>query len=220
MAAAPGLVEAGRAILGKPVALLLLGAFLGANFVATIFLTWTPTFLVEKFHFKLTAAGLSGSVFIHLASALSAPLGGWLADCWSRRAAGGRMLVQATGLLVGSVFVFLVGTTGNIAVLLLTMTCFGFCKGLYDGNIFASLFDVVDPRARGTAAGIMNTVGWGGGALGPVAVGLASKYGRHATEMENMSEAIACCAAVYVVGAALLFLAAFAVSRRPRTRLG
>lgn len=59
------------------------------------FLTWTPTFLVEKFQCKLTAAGLSGSVYIHLASAVSAPVGGVLADRLTRRFAGGRMLVQA-----------------------------------------------------------------------------------------------------------------------------
>lgn len=51
------------------------------------------------------------------------------------------------------------------------MTGFGFCKGLYDSGIFASLFDAIEPRARGTPTGLMNTVGWGGGAVGPVAVG-------------------------------------------------
>jgi MFS family permease len=196
-------------------ALLLLAAFLGANFVAAIFLTWTPTFLVEKFHFQLASAGLSGSVFIHLASALSVPVGGWLADRWSRRLAGGRMLVQALGLLVGSGFVFLVGTTENVQVLLVVMSFFGLCKGLYDSNIFAAIFDVIEPRARGTAAGIMNTVGWGGGALGPLAVGWLSKHGRHATEMQNMSEAIACCSVIYIAGAGLL-LAAAVYARRDR----
>ena len=42
----------------------------------------------------------------------------------------------------------------------------GFCKGIYDANIFASLFDVVRPEDRGTAAGLMNTVGWTGGLVG------------------------------------------------------
>ena len=213
--APPGWKEIALRLLRNRTALLLLAAFLGANFVATIFLTWTPTFLVEKFHFQLASAGLSGSVFIHLASAVSVPLGGGLADRWSLRLAGGRMLVQAAGLLVGAVFVFLVGTTVNVAVLLVVMSCFGLCKGLYDSNIFASIFDVIEPRSRGTAAGIMNTVGWGGGALGPLAVGWISKHGRHATEMDNMSEAIACCSAIYIVGAVLLLLAA-ACARRDR----
>jgi adenine-specific DNA-methyltransferase len=46
------------------------------NFVATIFLAWTPTFLVEMFGYSLGTAGLTGTLFIHLASALSAPLAG------------------------------------------------------------------------------------------------------------------------------------------------
>ena len=36
----------------------------------------------------------------------------------------------------------------------------GFFKGLYDANIFASAFDVVPPAARGRAAGFMNMIGW------------------------------------------------------------
>jgi len=205
--------DIGAAVLRKPTALLLLSAFVGANFVAAIFLTWTPTFLVEKFHFELTAAGLSGSVFIHLASACSVPLGGWLADRWSQRLVGGRMLVQALALAVGSVFVFLVGTTQRVGVLLATMTLYGICKGLYDANIFAALFDVVDLRARGTAAGFMNTVGWAGAGLSTLAVGWVTQHGRHVNEMENMSEAIAVCAVVYLISAALLFLAMLSMHR-------
>ena len=205
--------EIGRAVFRTPTALFLMAAFLAANFVATIFLTWTPTFLVEKFHFKLASAGLSGTVFIHLASAFSAPLGGIVADRLASRIAGARMLVQALGLLAGSGAVFLVGSTADVRTLLLAMTFFGFCKGFYDSNIFASLYDVIEPRARATAAGVMNTVGWGGGALGPLFVGWASLHGRHATEVENMSGAIASCGAVYLVGSALLFAAVFFVRR-------
>src|SRR5205807_8297751 len=77
-----------RAVFARPVVPLLMLVFLLANFVATIFLTWTPTFLVEKFQFRLTSAGLSGSAFIHLASAASVPWGGLLADRWARRHPG------------------------------------------------------------------------------------------------------------------------------------
>src|SRR5438093_7296076 len=122
-------VDAAVMIFSKPTALVLMAVFLGANFVATIFLTWTPTFLVEKFHYQLTAAGLSGSVFIHLASACSVPIGGILADRLARRLAGGRMLVQALGLLAGSVPVFFVGTTADEQTLLWAMTLFGLGKG-------------------------------------------------------------------------------------------
>jgi len=203
-----------RVIFRAPSVPLLMLAFVGANFVATIFLTWTPTFLVEKFNFKLTSAGLSGTVFIHLASACSVPIAGWLADRLCRRFVAGRMLVQAFGLAAGAGFVFLVGRTASTSTLIFAMTVFGICKGFYDSGIFASLFDSIEPRARGTAAGSMNTVGWGGGALGPVLVGLASKYGGKATEVENMSEAIAWCGAIYLVAAAFLGAAIYYSRRR------
>jgi len=207
-------VETLRAIFRSPAVPLLMLAFVGANFVATIFLTWTPTFLVEKFGFKLTSAGLSGTVFIHLASAVSVPIAGTLADQLRRRLAGGRMLVQASGLLAGAGFVCLVGKTNSETTLLVAMTVFGICKGFYDSGIFASVYDSIEPRARGTAAGLMNTVGWGGGALGPLFVGLATKYGRKSTAMENMSDAIAFGGVIYLVAAGLVFTAMFLFAKK------
>jgi MFS family permease len=211
-----GFGETIRILFRSPVVPLLMLAFVGANFVATIFLTWTPTFLVEKFGFRLAAAGLSGTVFIHLASAASVPVAGALADRLTRRFAGGRMLVQGLGLLAGAAFVVMVGRTGDRGTLILAMTAFGLCKGFYDSGIFASLFDAVEPRARGTAAGMMNTVGWGGGALGPVFVGWASKYGSRPTEVENMSDAIAFGGAVYLVSAAMIAAAMWLHARQAR----
>jgi MFS family permease len=94
------------------------------------------------------------------------------------------------------------------------MAFFGACKGFYDSGIFASLFDAVEPRARGSAAGLMNTVGWGGGALGPLFVGIVSKYGSKPTEIENMSQAISFGAYVYVVAAGLLVAATLLFSKQ------
>jgi MFS family permease len=202
-----------RVIFRTPAAMLLMAGFFCANFVAVIFLTWTPKFLVEKFHYSIGAAGLTGTIYIHLASAVSVPLAGLLADRFVRRFAGGRMMVQAVGLLAGAAFVFLVGTTTSTTTLLLAMTCFGLCKGFYDSGIFASLYDTIEPRARGTAAGLMNTVGWGGGALGPLFVGFASKYGGKPTPVDNMSDAIAFGGAVYLVAAGLIFAAMLLFTR-------
>jgi MFS family permease len=210
----PSFPETLRAIARSPAALILLIVFPGANFVSAVFMTWTPTFLVEKFGFKLAEAGLSGSVFIYLACAAGSPVAGWLADRLSRRMVGGRILVQALGLGAGTGFIFLVGMTPNVSTLLLSMTGFGLCKGFYDSNIFASMFDFVEPGARGAATGLMNMTGWFGGALGPVYLGWAALHGRHASEMANMSEAIAWCAPIYLAGSLLLFAAIFLSAKR------
>jgi MFS family permease len=207
------LPESLRTIFRSPMALVLMGGFLGANFVAAIFLTWTPTFLVKKFDFKLTTAGLSGAVFIHAASALSVSFSGALADYLGQRLRGGRVIVQACGLLIGSVFVYMVGYTTDVSVLIGTMILFGLCKGVYDANIFASLYDFVEPRSRATAAGVMNFVGWGGGAFGPLAVGWVAVHGPSADRTANMSMAISWCGAIYLACGVLLFAGVLFLAR-------
>ena len=211
---APSAATTLRLILSRPTAWILMLVFLGVNFVATMFLAWTPTFLASKFNYSLVAAGFAATIYIQLASAVGSPLGGWLADRWALRLAGARMLVQAVGLLAGAAFVALVAHTTRERTLFLAMTAFGFCKGLYDSNIWASLYDVIEPRSRSTATGIMNTVGWGGGALGPLFVGAMMKYGRGLTEAENMSQAIGIGALIYVVAGAVLLILIATRARR------
>ncbi len=213
-----GLGETIKSVFHKPIVFFLMAAFLCANFVATIFLVWTPTFLAEKFGFKLAAAGLSGSIFIHLASVASVPLAGVMADWLARRFSGGRIVVQAFGLLAGTGFVFLVGWTASVSTLLVAMTCFGFCKGIYDSSIFASLCDFVDPRSRATATGIMNTIGWGGGGLGPIFLGWFAQHGGKSTEMGNMSAAIGYCGTFYFVGALMLLASLFFLPEKSERR--
>jgi MFS family permease len=184
-------------ILSKPTALLLMAVFFQANFVAWVFLTWTPSFLKNKFGLSLTMAGIAGTTFIQVASVIGVLTGGWLADRLRRRHAGGRMRAQLLGLLCGAPFIFLTGTTLSIPLLIVGMTGFGFFKGMYDANIFASLYDVIRPEARATAAGILNMVGNYGGALAPIVVGFVS-------DRIGMSAAIAYSGFIYLLAASLL----------------
>jgi len=149
----------------------------------------------------LTLAGLNGALFPQLASMLGAPLGGWFADLLRRKRAGGRILVQAIGVLGVCPFVVICGQTDSLTWCLLALTAWGLFKGIYDANIFASVFDVVRPESRGTIAGWMNMVGWLlGGAPAPVVIGyLADRYG--------LGNAISCAAVVYLTAAILLAIA-------------
>ena len=58
--------ESLRTILGTPTALTLMGAFMCANFVALVLLSWMPKFLYDKFHLSLAMAGLSATIFVQL----------------------------------------------------------------------------------------------------------------------------------------------------------
>lgn len=169
-----GLIDAMRKILTNRIVLVLIAVFVGANFVAAIFLTWMPSFLYRKFSMSLSMAGLNSTAWLQIASVLGVLCGGWLADRWAKRRASGRMATQALGLIGGIPFLFLTGWTLSVPVLVLAMTGFGFFKGIYDANIWASLYDVVPPQRRATALGFMNSIGWLGGGFAPVAIAAAS----------------------------------------------
>jgi MFS family permease len=200
-------------LLSRPGVLLLALAFACANGVAAVFLVWAPTFLFQKFGLGLVAAGFSAVAAIQLACAVSAPVSGLLADRLSPRIHGARMIVQAVALLLGVVPVVVTGHSSTLPVLIAAMGAFGLCKGAYDGGIFASVFDLVPPSRRASAAGLMNLFGWGGGALGPLLVGFAAGRGSQASQIAAMSGAIGWSALAYAA-AALLILGAFGIYRR------
>jgi MFS family permease len=191
-----------------PTLLCLMGAFMCANFVAVVLLSWMPKFLYDRFHMGLAMSGLAATIFVQLASLVGAPAGGWLADKWRERSPRGRLAVQTIGVLGGAPFVVLCGLTSSVGVLIVALTCWGFFKGLYDANIFASVYDVVRPESRGTAAGVMNTVGWlAGGGSAPLIIGIVSMHG-------GLGLAIALTSLVYVAAGLLLITgSAFFVAR-------
>jgi MFS family permease len=192
-----------RLVAKTPTLVCLLGAFMCANFVAVVLQSWMPKFLYDKFHMGLAMSGLTATLFVQLASLAGAPSGGWLADAWRRRSPRGRLAVQCLGVLGGAPFVAICGLTSSVAVLIASLTLWGFFKGLYDANIFASVYDVVPPEARGTAAGFMNAIGWlAGGGSAPLVIGLVA-------ERSSLGYAIALASAVYL--AAAMFLAAGAM---------
>ena len=169
-------IEFVRLVRRTPTVMCLMGAFMCANFVAVVLLSWMPKFLYDRFHMGLAMSGLTATVFVQLASMVGAPLGGVLADWWRRRTPRGRLAVQMLGVFGGAPFVVLCGMTQSIGWLILALTMWGFFKGLYDANIFASVFDVVRPEARGTAAGFMNTIGWlAGGGTAPLVIGIIAE---------------------------------------------
>ncbi|HEU0175354.1 MAG TPA: MFS transporter [Blastocatellia bacterium] len=161
-------------ILRTPMARVLILVFVGANFVAMIFLTWMPTYLKRHFGMSLSMAGVSATAYLQIASVLGVITGGVLADQLAKKHRGGRMMAQSLGLLAGVPFIFLTGWTLSIPVLVLALIGFGYFKGIYDANIWASLHDVVKPERRATAVGVMNAIGWLGGGMGTYAIGVAA----------------------------------------------
>jgi predicted MFS family arabinose efflux permease len=53
-----------------PMVWVLMAVFVGANFVAMVFLVWLPKFLFEKFNMSLSMAGFSATAYLQVASVL------------------------------------------------------------------------------------------------------------------------------------------------------
>src|SRR6202022_3128157 len=108
--------------------------------------------------------------------------------------------LPAVGVLCGAPFVVRCGLTRSVGMLVFALTAWGFFKGLYDSNLWASLFDVVRPRARGTACGVMNCAGWlAGGGSAPLVIGLIA-------QRESLGFAIALASVVYLAAGVLLIV--------------
>ena len=194
-------------------ALILMGVFIGANFVAIIFLTWMPTYLKKTFDMSLSMAGFSATAYLQVASAIGAVLSGILADRLARRMRRGRMRTQSIGLLCGVPFLFLIGWTMSVPLLVLALVGFGFFKGIYDANIWASLYDEVKPEQRAVALGYMNSIGWFGGSAGPLLI-------VRATQEWGMSACLSATSAIYLVLGIGMYLASRGVPSQSVDRSG
>ena len=197
-----------KRILGNSMVQVLIAVFVGANFVGMIFLTWLPSFLFGKFGMSLSMAGFSGTAFLQIASVAGVTAGGFLADRLAHRYPGGRMLTQSIGLFLGAPFIFLTGSTYSIPALVGAMMGFGFCKGLYDSNTWASLYDIVKPPRRATALGLMNAVAWMGGGMAPVIIAAASQH-------YGMSVCLSATSIIYLLSGLLLIWGVGKYMRRP-----
>jgi MFS family permease len=187
---------------------LLFLVFIGANFVATAYMSWLNLFIHDKFHLNIIWAAVVAAAW-PVSSMVGCLAGGVLADRASRRRFGGRMRVQGLGLLLGAPFLFITGWANGIPLAVLGLAGAGFFKGVYDSNIFASLYDVVEAYDRGLAAGLMNTVGWTGGLLAPVMVGWTVDQ-----QYITISVAMASTGMIYVLTGCVAFLAAWVAESR------
>lgn len=209
-----GLMEGLREIAGNPAAWLLAIVFMGANFVAMIFTVWMPTFLFREFNMSLSMSGLSGTAYLQVASVLGVVSGGAMADGLVRRRKDqkcSRMLVQSLGLVCGAPFLFLSGWTASVTIVLAAMIGYGFFKGVYDSNLWAALYDVVPIERRGASVGVMNSLGWLGGAAAQMSIGFAS-------ERFRMSTCLSATAAIYLCIGMALFCGARRLMRNDAAR--
>ncbi len=183
--------------LTSPTAYMLMAAFLLFKLVDAAYLAWMPTLLYRKFGLTLAQAGFHATFWHHAGAALGVLSGGRLSDRLALRQRLSRPLVQAAGLALGAPFIFLLGWSDSSAVVYASLGLFGVFRGFYDSNLFASLYEVVQPQARATATGIMLCAAFFGGGTAPLLIGwLGQRF--------SLDLALASTSVFYLAGAAVI----------------
>ena len=99
-------------------------------------------------------------------------IGGRLTDRWVAVRSTVRFEANACGLLLGAPFIYLMANPSSEVMCFVMLGLFGLFRGIYDSNLFASLFDVIKPQYRASATGLMLSFAFLVGAFSPAVLGL------------------------------------------------
>jgi MFS family permease len=161
-----------KSLFQKPTAVLLTVAFAGMIFVHVGYLTWMTTFLFEKFDMPLSKAGFTSVFFMNACAFIGVIISGKLTDKWAENRRRVRLEIQVAGMLLSAPFIVLMGLGSNPVMAFIGLSGFGFFRGLYDANIMASLYEVIEPKYRSSASGMMIMFAFIAGAVAPYLLGL------------------------------------------------
>jgi MFS family permease len=188
------------AIFKNPTALLLIVAFACMVLVNVSYLTWMPTFLHEKFGLSLTNAGFSSMFYHHIFAFAGVVFGGWLSDRVGQKSGRNRFFVQAIGLILGAPFIFFMGQANSTEPTYIFLAGFGFFRGIYDANIYTTLFEVIQPAYRATAAGLSAMFAFLVAAIAPFLLG-------YLKPTLGLSNGLSSLSVVYLIGGVSVLIA-------------
>lgn len=184
----------------KPTVVLLTLAFACMVFVNIGYLTWMPLYLVENYGMSITYAGFSSLIYHHVGAFFGVMIGARIADKQAKKDPKRRLIIQTIALLGGAPFIFLMGFTDSQVMTYAALAVFGLMRGIYDSNIYASLYEVVQPAVRSSATGFMLMFAFLMGAFAPLIMGLLKPTLGLAASFSSLS-------AFYVLGGVFILMA-------------
>ena len=88
-----------------------------------------------------------------------------------------RMATNLVGLLAGAPCIYLAYHADSLVLCATGLFLFGLAHGIYDSNMFASLYDVIKPRYRGSSTGFMCCGAFLVGMVSPALLGMMKDAG-------------------------------------------
>ncbi|KAL5710403.1 Sodium-dependent phosphate transport protein 1 [Ranunculus cassubicifolius] len=148
------------------------------NWGTFILLTWMPTYYHQVLKFNLTESGLL-CVLPWLTMAVSANLGGWIADTLVSRGVSVtivRKVMQSIGFLGPAFFLTQLSHVHTPAMAVLCMSCSQGTDAFSQSGLYSNHQDI-GPRYAGVLLGLSNTAGVLAGVLGTAATGYILQHG-------------------------------------------
>lgn len=197
--------EALAALFRTPTAVLLTVGFTAIVLVNNAYMVWAPAFLEEKFGLSVARAGNDAMLYHHLAALAGVLVGGRLSDVMVTSRRRFRLELQSLAMFSGVPAILAMGLAPNLMLTWIAMAALGVCRGLYEANTHASLFDVIPPRCRASAVGLMVMIAFLIGSLSPSLLGVCRKVFPNG---QGLSYGFAALSAAYLVGGIAVLLAA------------
>jgi MFS transporter, Spinster family, sphingosine-1-phosphate transporter len=153
----------------------LIVAFAGYNFAAYAIGTFITVVLQRAFGLELIPAGALSGVVIGVSGLIGLLVGGRVLDRAVRRSHATRVRLTAV-LLVAAAVLSLIGLSSGSLVVFVVFVFAGYLVGIvYLAASAPAISDVVEPRTRSTALGVVYAIGLLiGGAGGPIVAGAVS----------------------------------------------
>lgn len=186
--------------------------FIAIVFVNNAYLFWAPKFMAMKFGSDVGVAGAQTMLWHHLFAFGAILLGGVITDRFVKRLPRFRLGFQILALLCGAPCLLFVGFSSSATVMIAMTATYGICRGFFEVNTHASVFDVVRPEHRSTVVGCMVMSAFFFGGLSGIVMGaLSQKYGVRGFEI-----GFAILAASYVFAALVMMISFFFTFKRDR----
>lgn len=174
----PPFLESVRTLLTIPSYLIVLAEAMLVAVGTWIFLNWLPLFFKETYNLSLTAAGFAGTFMLQGAATLGLISGGYLSDWFAGREPRKRMLMMAVAYALAAPFLLAFLTQPQLIFLNVCIFGFSFLQRMAACNETPLLCDLLAPRFRSTAIGLMNAANCTAGGVGILLAGyLKSTYG-------------------------------------------